>query len=50
MAESAELFAEVTLLFSDPPAQLIRVAVNPDTGKVANVFRIRLKTLPEPKD
>jgi hypothetical protein len=44
--ESAELYSRVDIEFGEPPRELIRVAVNPDTGKVAYVESYGLKKVP----
>jgi hypothetical protein len=43
--ESAEFYSRVDIYFGDPPELLIRVAINPDTGKVADVETHGLKKL-----
>ena len=45
--ESAEYYSRVEIYFGEPPRVLMRVAVNPDTGEVANVEAHGLKILPK---
>ncbi len=44
--ESAEFYSQVEIYFGEPASYLLRVAINPDTGKVAFVDMHGLKTLP----
>ena len=44
--KSAEWYSRVAIEFGEPPRLLLRVAVNPDTGKVANVELHGLKLPP----
>ena len=41
--ESAEFYSWVEIDFGEPPQLELRVAINPDTGKVAHVWSIGLK-------
>jgi hypothetical protein len=45
--ESAEFYSRVEIYFGEPEQLLLRVAVNPDTGEVANVEAHGLKILPK---
>ena len=45
--ESAEFYSRVEIYFGEPEQVLLRVAVNPDTGEVANVEAHGLKILPK---
>lgn len=45
--ESAEFYSRVEIYFGEPEQVLLRVAVNPDTGGVANVEAHGLKILPK---
>ncbi|MFC1987415.1 hypothetical protein ACFLVH_02595 [Chloroflexota bacterium] len=44
--ESAEYYSQVIIDFGEPPQSELRVAVNPDTGKVAYVGQYGLKKPP----
>ncbi len=44
--ESAEFYSQVVIDFGEPPRLELRVAINPDTGKVAHVEAHGLKILP----
>ena len=44
--EAAEFYSRVEIYFGEPERVLLRVAVNPDTGEVANVETHGLKLLP----
>ncbi len=44
--ETAEFYARVDIYFGEPERVLLRVAINPDTGKVAHIEDHALKTLP----
>jgi len=44
--DSAEYYSRVEIYFGEPPQVLMRVAINPDTGKVAHVEKHGLKKLP----
>jgi len=45
--ESAGFYSRVEIYFGEPEQVLLRVAVNPDTGKVAHVEAHGLKILPK---
>jgi hypothetical protein len=45
--QSAEYYSRVDIYFGEPERVLLRVAVNPDTGKVAHVEAHGLKILPK---
>jgi hypothetical protein len=45
--ESAEFYSRVEIYFGEPERVLLRVALNPDTGEVANVEAHGLKILPK---
>jgi hypothetical protein len=38
-SEEFQYYSQVVIDFGDPPQEEIRVAVNPDTGKVANITK-----------
>ncbi len=44
--KSAEFYSQVAIDFGEPPQLELRVAINPDTGKVAHVEAHGLKILP----
>ncbi|MDP2730851.1 MAG: hypothetical protein Q8O55_10275 [Dehalococcoidales bacterium] len=44
--KSAEFYSEVIINFGEPPQLESRVAINPDTGKVANIQQFGLKLPP----
>ena len=46
VSETAEFYSRVDIYFGEPERVLLRVAVNPDTGEVANVETHGLKLLP----
>ena len=47
VSESAEFYSRVEIYFGEPEQLLLRVAVNPDTGEVADVEAHGLKILPK---
>ena len=47
--ESAEFYSQVVIYFGEPARYLLRVAINPDTGKVAHIEVHGLKLLPTPE-
>ena len=47
--ESAEFYSRVEIYFGEPAYYLLRVAINPDTGKVAHIEVHGLKLLPAPE-
>ena len=44
--ETAEFYSRVEIYFGEPERVLMRVAINPDTGKVAHIETHGLKKLP----
>jgi hypothetical protein len=46
LGEDGELYAAVTFYFGDPSRIRLDVIVNPDTGEIIHVERMRLKTIP----
>ena len=44
--ETAEFYSQVEIYFGEPERVLMRVAINPDTGKVAHIETHGLKKLP----
>ncbi len=48
--KSTEFYSRANIEFGEPPQLLLRIAINPDTGKVANIELRGLKILPgQPK-
>jgi len=45
-SEEFQFYAQVVIDFGEPPQEEIRVAINPDTGKIANITRYRFGTSP----
>jgi len=45
-SESFQFYSQVVIDFGEPPQEEIRVAINPDTGKVANITRYMFGTAP----
>jgi hypothetical protein len=44
--ETVEFYVRVEIYFGEPERVLLRVTINPDTGKVAHIQSYPLKTLP----
>jgi hypothetical protein len=45
-SESFQFYSQVVIDFGEPPQEELRVAVNPDTGKIANITKYRFGTSP----